>query len=56
MLSGRLHPTSLFPAQSSVYIFCLFVGLLYPKNVKTAEAIGSKFFVAPYVIPGNVYE
>ena len=34
---------------------CLFV-CFYPINVKTAEPIGPKFFVAPRVIPGKVYE
>ena len=35
---------------------CLFVCLLYPINVKTAEPIGSKFFVGHLGTPGKVYE
>ena len=44
---------------TSIYKFGLPVCLsvcLYPINVKTAEPIGPKFFVAPCVIPGKVYE
>ena len=32
----------------SIYILCLFV---YPKNVKTAEPIGSKFLVVTSHVP-----
>ena len=47
--------------RKSIYIYfaCLFVCLavcLYPMNVKTAELIGPKFCVGPYVTPGKVYE
>ena len=34
---------------------CLFV-YLYPRNVKTAEPIGPKFGLAPYITQGKVYE
>ena len=45
--------------RKSIYIYfaCLFVCLavcLYPMNVKTAELIGPKFCVGPYVTPGKV--
>ena len=47
----------------SIYKFglsvCLFVCLsvcLYPKNVKTAEPIGPKFFVGHLGTPGKIYE
>ena len=35
--------------RESIYKFSLFV-CLYPINVKTAEPIGTKFFVGPYVM------
>ena len=44
---------------SSIYKFALSVcllGCLYPINVKTAEPIGSKFFVGHHVTTGKVYE
>ena len=34
-------------------LVCLSV-CLYPMNIKTAEPIGSKFFVGPRVTPGKV--
>ena len=43
---------------SNLYLLCLSDCLfvcLYPKNVKTAEPIGPKFFVEPHVTTGMVY-
>ena len=42
----------------SIYIYTLLVCLFvcsYPINVKTAEPIGPKFCVGPYMTPGKVY-
>ena len=51
--------TTKYEAFFYIYIYalhvCLFV-CLSPINVKTAELIGPKFFVGPYVTRGKVYE
>ena len=43
---------------SVIFLYSLFVCLsvcLYPINVKTADPIGSKFCVGPYMTPGKFY-
>ena len=43
----------------NIYIYTLLVCLsvhLYPINVKTAEPIRPKFYVAPHVTPGKEYD
>ena len=51
------------PYKACIYILCLsflvfvcFFVCFFPINVKTAELIGPKCCVGPYVTPGKVYE
>ena len=39
-----------------IYIYSCLSVCLHPINVKTAEPIGPKFCVGPYMTPGKFYE